>query len=184
MLRHLLLCGVSAAVGSYTAVAAAAALEGKGVLRPANATSHWVHGPKAGRRDGADLSHTLVGGLTHVASAFFWAVPFAMRLAHRPPRSLAVLLRDATLLSAFAAAFDYLVVPKRLTPGWEHALSRKSVGAGFVGLAAGLAGGGLLAEIDRLNPVRRRTLREKLSASMRSPELTLPRASLPRSLQW
>lgn len=179
MLRYLLFCGVSAAVGSYAAVAAASKLEGKGALRPANATSHWMHGPEAGRRDDADLSHTLVGGITHVASAFFWALPFAVRLAHRPPREARTLFRDAALLSAFAAAFDYLVVPKRLTPGWEHALSQKSVGAGFVGLGLGLASGGLLAELDRTPAGTQRFLTKAKRFSRRmSRTIGLPRASM------
>jgi len=36
-------------------------------------------------------------------------------------------------------------MPRRLTPGWELALSRGGVSITFVGLALGLAGGALLA---------------------------------------
>ena len=47
--------------------------------------------------------------------------------------------------AALAATVDYLAMPRRLTPGWELALSIRSIGLTFVGLALGLAGGALLA---------------------------------------
>jgi hypothetical protein len=108
-----------------------------------------VHGQRAGRVRRADLEHTGVGLVTHVASALFWAVPFSVWLQGRPRRSTEEIIAGGVATAAVAAAVDYLVVPRNLTPGWELALSRKGVGATFVGLALGLAGGALLARSVR-----------------------------------
>ncbi len=92
-----------------------------------------------------DTAHTLIGYATHHASALFWAVPFEAWLAARPPRTTIELLRDACAMSAIAAVIDYGVTPKRLTPGWELVLSKRSTAATFGAMALGLAAGALLA---------------------------------------
>jgi hypothetical protein len=52
--------------------------------------------------------------------------------------------------SAFAAAFDYGVIPKRLTPGFEKRLDTVSMVAAFAAIAIGLAAGALMAqELER-----------------------------------
>jgi hypothetical protein len=117
-------------VASFVAAAALALLakaEGKSALQPTNATSHWLHGDKAGAVRKADLAHTAMGFATHHASAIFWAVPFEAWLARSPPRSPLLMLRDASAMAMIAAFVDYLVVPKRLTPGWETVLSKRSI---------------------------------------------------------
>lgn len=143
--------GASALVsGSVASVAAAAALailaraEGKGALQPVNATSHWLHGEEAGHFRRADAAHTLVGFTTHHASALFWALPFEIWLARHPPRSRTHLLRDAAVMSAIAAAVDYGMVPKRLTPGWEEVVSKRSIAVAYGALALGLFAGAML----------------------------------------
>ena len=92
-----------------------------------------------------DTAHTLVGYATHHASALFWAVPFETWLAARQPRTTAGLLRDACAMSAIAAAIDYGATPKRLTPGWELVLSKRSMAATYAAMALGLAAGALVA---------------------------------------
>jgi hypothetical protein len=147
--RYALLCGGLAGVGSMAALALFSTLEGRGPWRPANATSHWLHGDRAARRREANRRHTLLGLATHLASALFWALPFGGWLASRPPRTTPQMLRDSAVMAAFAGAFDYLVVPRRLTPGWELAVSPVSVVGGFAAMALGLAAGGLLAQSTR-----------------------------------
>jgi len=82
---------------------------------------------------------------THHASALFWAVPFEAWLAARPPCTAARLLRDVCAMSAIAAVIDYGATPKRLTPGWELVLSKRSIAATYVAMALGLAAGALVA---------------------------------------
>jgi hypothetical protein len=119
--------------------------EGKSAVQPTNATSHWLHGDRAASHREPDVAHTLVGYATHHASTLFWAVPFEAWLAARPPRTTAELLRDACAMSAIAAAIDYGVTPKRLTPGWELVLSKRSMATTYGAMALGLAAGALLA---------------------------------------
>jgi hypothetical protein len=145
--------GLSAAIsGTVVSVATTAVLgllartEGKGALQPTNSTSHWLYGDKAGSVRRADVAHTLVGYGTHHASSIFWAFLFETWLASRPPRPPLVMLRDALGAAAIAAAVDYGLVPKRLTPGWETVLSKRSIAATFLAMAIGLAAGGMINE--------------------------------------
>lgn len=161
-MNKLMHIGLSAAVsGTIVSIATTAALgllarrEGKGALQPTNSTSHWLHGEKAGSVRQADVAHTLVGYGTHHASSVFWALLFQMWLASRPPRPPLVMLRDALAAAAVAAAVDYGIVPKRLTPGWEAVLSKRSIAATFLAMAAGLAAGGMLSQELRGNSSRR-----------------------------
>jgi hypothetical protein len=118
--------------------------EGKSAVQPTNATSHWLHGDRAASYREPDAAHTLIGYTTHHASAVFWAVPFEAWLAARPPRTTAGLLLDACAMSAIAAAIDYGATPKRLTPGWELVLSKRSMVATYGAMALGLAAGALV----------------------------------------
>jgi hypothetical protein len=136
-----LVTGTVASVVSTAALALLAKGEGKGALQPTNATSHWLHGEEAGRHRAPDVAHTLPGYAAHHASALFWAVPFEAWLAVRPRRRPAELLRDACAMSAIAACVDYGAVPKRLTPGWELVLSKRSIAATYGAMALGLAAG-------------------------------------------
>jgi hypothetical protein len=137
--------GTVAGVVSTAALAVLANAEGKSAPAPTNSTSHWLHGDNAGRYERIDLTHSAVGFATHQVSAVFWAFPFQAWLASRPPRSAKELLRDAAVMSAIAAAVDYGVTPKRLTPGWELTLSKGSMAAAFASLAIGLATGALVS---------------------------------------
>jgi hypothetical protein len=141
-----LVSGTLASITSTIALALLARAEGKAALQPTNSTSHWLHGEGAGAVKRADAAHTLVGYSTHHASALFWALPFQWWLANRPPRTPLTMLRDASVMSAIAAAIDYGVTPKRLTPGWEAVLRKRSIVATYGALAIGLAVGALMTQ--------------------------------------
>jgi hypothetical protein len=126
-----------------------AQLEGQDPLQPINATSHWLYGPQVGRIKRVDLKHTAVGYVTNHAAAVFWAVPFTWWLARHPHRSSAEIAAGAATTAAVAAAVDYGLVPHRLTPGWEHAISPRSVAIAFGALALGLAAGALVDRARR-----------------------------------
>ena len=140
-----LVTGTAASIVSTAALALLARGEGKSAFQPTNATSHWLHGDRAASHREPDAAHTLVGYATHHVSALFWAVPFEIWLAARPPRTTTRLLRDACIMSAIAAGIDYGATPKRLTPGWELVLSRRSMGATYGAMALGLTAGALVA---------------------------------------
>ncbi|KAB0676197.1 hypothetical protein [Aureimonas leprariae] len=141
-----LVTGSVASVVSAAALALLSRAEGRGAARPLNATSHWLYGEAAATRDEPDRAHTLVGTGTHHASSLFWALPFQLWLNRQPRRPFAALLRDATVMSAIAAAVDYGATPRRFTPGWELALSKRSMLAAYAALAIGLAVGVNMSE--------------------------------------
>jgi hypothetical protein len=158
-----LLTGTVACLASAAALALLARAEGKGALRPINATSHWLHGEKAAECDKPDAMHTLIGFATHYASAVFWALPFEYWRARRHPPSAGRLLRGACVTSAVAAAVDYGATPKRFTPGWELVLGKRSMVAAYGVLALGLALGTKFAQalVDRHQETPRQWSRER-----------------------
>lgn len=146
LLRTILLSSGLASAGSALALSMAAQREGKLPWQPVNATSHWLHGDRDAPVRDIDAEHTLVGLVTHVLSSAFWAVPFSLWATGRPDRTPAELVAGGLATAGFASGFDYGVMPRRVSPGWELALSREGVGAGFLGLALGLALGAWLAQ--------------------------------------
>lgn len=140
-----LISGTAASLVSTAVLSLLARAEGKSTYQATNATSHWLHGDAAASYSEADVAHTVVGYATHHASALFWALPFQVLLEARPPRNELELLQYACVMSAIAAVVDYGVVPRRVTPGWELVLSKRSMVATYGATAIGLAAGAWLA---------------------------------------
>lgn len=138
---------ISGTVASLVTTALLAALsvsEDKAALRATNATSHWLHGDRAGHIDEIDAGHTGLGYVTHHASAVFWAALFEM-IRPSPQTDIAGTARAAALTAAIAGLVDYGLVPRRVTPGWELVMPARKVAMAFVALAAGLTVGGLVS---------------------------------------
>jgi hypothetical protein len=113
---------------------------------PFNAVSHWVHGDRALRLDTADLRHTAVGTAIHTGSSLFWAAVYEFLICRREPApSTTGLVAGAAGVATLAAVTDFALVPRRLTPGFEHRLSMRSLVLTYSVFAAGLALGGWLA---------------------------------------
>ena len=144
LVNRALVSGSVASVLSSAALALLAKRAGKLAVQPTKATSHWMHGDKAGAVRQADAPHTLVGFLTHHASAVFWAFLFERLRGKRPAQSPARLARDAATTVLVASVVDYALVPKRLTPGWEQVVSKKSISTTYAVMALGLVIGGLM----------------------------------------
>ena len=118
-------------------------------VAPFNAPSHWLWGDRAISQQRASLRYTGVGTLTHVASSLFWAALYdALRGRRRHPTP-ANAVTDAAITAGVAACVDLVVVPKRLTPGFERQLSDRSLAWFYVAFAAGLAIGGVLGAEGR-----------------------------------
>lgn len=137
--------GTVTSIVTTVALALLARSEGKSIFQPTNATSHWIYGENAGRVRSAEARHTLLGYCTHHLSAIFWAVPFQVWLAVGRSRAPSTVTRKAALIAALAALVDYGFVPKRLTPGWEAVISKRSIAAAFIAMALGLALGGMMS---------------------------------------
>jgi hypothetical protein len=112
---------------------------------PINAVSHWLFGNRALRRDAPSLRYTLTGYLIHHSASIFWGVLHAKywgaRPGHKQPLPAAA---GAVAASGIACFVDYQLTPKRLTPGFEHRLSKPELANVYAFFAAGLLIGTLL----------------------------------------
>jgi hypothetical protein len=136
------------ATGSLAGLATTAAVALSGVreigsgVAPINATSHVLWGDEAGATASVDVKHTLPGLLINVGAGVFWALAYELLLELSPRRDRAAAVAGGAAIAALAYIVDYHLIPRRLTPGWELRLSRRSVARGFValGVSLGLAG--------------------------------------------
>ncbi|CAA9409964.1 MAG: hypothetical protein AVDCRST_MAG51-1363 [uncultured Ramlibacter sp.] len=111
---------------------------------PTNATSQWLWGREALRRNRTDGRHTVTGYLIHHAASTLWAVIHARVLSDRPEASRpGTVLAAAAATASVAALVDFKFTPRRLSPGFEHRLSRPALVATYACFAAGLALGSL-----------------------------------------
>lgn len=143
-LREGALSGTLAGVLSAAVLLATGKRETGSAVAPVNAESHWLWGDESLREDRPTLRHTLTGIATHQASTVFWATLYRLVRGRRPVRSVPEALLGGIATSAAAAVIDYTLVPKRLSPGFEHRLSRQSMVGVFAAIAGGIAIGALL----------------------------------------
>lgn len=137
--RQALISGTSASLLSTVVMALAGGIERRAPAGPVNGPSQWVYGRKAAYRRGFSLRHTLTGLLIHHLTATGWALlherVFGRRKAAQPP---ARRLRNAAITATVANIVDYQLTPKRLRPGFDVQLSRKSMLAIYAAFAVGL----------------------------------------------
>ena len=135
--------GAAASVLSAIALAICGRIELGDPWAPLNGPSQWIFGPHAAHRSGPSLRYTLTGYLIHHLASVFWALTFE-RLRSR--RSIGA---PAAATAAIACFVDYQLTPRRLTPGFERRLSRKSLGVVYVAFAIGLAAGAAIGAKPR-----------------------------------
>jgi hypothetical protein len=138
--RQALISGAASSILSAVALAALGRIENGSAAGPVNGPSQWVHGRSAAYRRSASLRHTLVGFLIHHAMSTGWAV-LHERLFGRDKQTQtpAKRLGRAALTAATANFVDYKLTPKRLQPGFEAQLSKKSLVVVYAAFAVGLA---------------------------------------------
>jgi len=132
---------------------------------PLNAPTHWLS-DKALRQARPSLRYTLTGMIVHHLSSVFWAV-FFERGCPNGGRDAPTALRDAAAVSAMAAVVDLQLVPERLTPGFEHHLSARSLFLVYATFAAGLALGSMLAGTSAAPNARGRSMRPTVAHRLR-----------------
>jgi hypothetical protein len=137
MLGRALVSGTLAAA-AVTLVASLAGRRATGSSAAAlNATSHFLWGHGAARRNAYSLKYTGVGFAANYGASVFWALLYEALGSRQRTRSRA--LRDAAATAAIAYVVDYHVVPKRLTPGFELRIPSKALAAVYAALALGLS---------------------------------------------
>ncbi len=138
---------VSGALGSALSallLAICGRLELQDPWAPLNGPSQWLFGTHAARKRGFTVRHTLAGYAIHHLASLFWALIFEQWREER--RSL---LLPAAGTSALACFVDFRLTPRRLTPGFERRLSRKSLAVVYLAFGIGLAAGAVLCEKAR-----------------------------------
>lgn len=144
-LREGAVTGSVASVLSTAVLAVAGRREAGSAVAPVNAVSHWLWGDESFWIQRPTWRHTLTGYLTQHLASVFWAVLYSALYGHRPEaKRLPQAIAGGVATSAVACAVDYGVVPKRLTPGFEHRISSGGMVATYGALAAGIALGALL----------------------------------------
>jgi hypothetical protein len=134
------LSGSFASVLSAIVLALCGRIELRDPWAPLNGPSQWLFGTRAARKSGFSARHTVSGYLIHHAASVFWALVFE-RLRARRGRAIA---SPAAATAALACFVDFRLTPRRLTPGFERRLSRKSLAVVYVAFAIGLAAGAAL----------------------------------------
>ncbi|WP_244818062.1 hypothetical protein [Caballeronia sp. Lep1P3] len=145
--KDILLPGIAAGALSTAALGICARLHGKRAAAPVSAASHWVWPQEANQTAHPKPRHIATGLTIHLLMSIGWAAGNALAVAAvrrwmsrrretRPERARRVALAAATTLAA--AAGDYIVVPKRFTPGFEYHLPVAHIAAVYVAFGAGL----------------------------------------------
>lgn len=101
-----------------------------------NAASQWLWYPGARFARAPSWRHTVIGYLIHHASSLLWAAGYE---ATRPARaSTSGRVARAAMIASLAYVVDYHVVPRRLSPGFEHKVGPIGMVAVYAAFAAGL----------------------------------------------
>ena len=155
-LGRALIAGTAASLASTLVVAWRSNRETGSAWSGINAISHWLFGRRAYAIDDPSPLHSSLGLLIHQASSLFWGVLYEALLgnvrADRQPEFLVAertgptandAIAAAAIVSALAAFTDFRLTPPRLTPGFEHRLSRSSVALVYLAVGCGLAATGV-----------------------------------------
>lgn len=149
-LREGAVAGTFASILSTAVLATAGRRQAGSAVAPTNAVSHWLWGEESLRAQRPSLRHTLIGYLTHHLASIFWAALYSRVYGHRPQaKTVPQALAGGVATSAVACLVDYQLVPKRLTPGYEHRISTPAMVVTYGALAAGFALGALLLQRSR-----------------------------------
>jgi hypothetical protein len=120
--------GSAASIASTICLSLLGKAELNRVAAPINGPSQWIWGRYAPYENRFSLRYTIVGYLIHHAASVFWAILYE-KLRQRMARADAAAAVIAPAAAATTAAYivDFHLTPKRLTPGFEHRLSKRAL---------------------------------------------------------
>jgi hypothetical protein len=137
--RQAAISGTAASLLSTVVLALAGKLERNAPAGPINGPSQWLFGRQAAYRRSPSLRYTLTGFLIHHAMATGWALLHERLFGtNKQAQTPARRLRNAATTAAVANFVDYKLTPRRLQPGFEAQLSKKSLLAVYAAFAIGL----------------------------------------------
>ena len=151
-----LLAGTAASLASALVVAWRSERDTASPWAGLNAISHWLFGARAYSVDEPSPIHAGLGLAIHQASSLFWGVLYEALIGQlrggrradklfieRRAPTAGDAVAAAAIVTALAAYTDLRLVPPRLSPGFEHRLSRSSVALAYLAVAGGLAATGV-----------------------------------------
>lgn len=134
--RRALASSSLASILSALAVAAFSHHRSGAAAAGTNAASQWFWYPRARHVDRPSLRYTAVGYGVHHASSLLWGTAYeALRPRQATPVGRAV---RASAVALGAYVVDYHVVPRRLSPGFEHRIGPAGMLAAYGMFALGL----------------------------------------------
>ena len=137
--------GAASSIVSSAALALLGRTETGSAYAPMNAVSHWIWGDEAAEHDEFSLKYTITGYAIHHVSATIWSVLFEKLAGEKLDRKdVRVTLATSAATSALACFVDYKLTPKRLNPGFEMRLSKKSMAGVYAAFAVGMALGAIV----------------------------------------
>jgi hypothetical protein len=137
--RRALISGSVASVLSTATLAACGRFENGKASGPINGPSQWLWGRWAARARQPSVRHTLVGHAVHHLCSCGWALLHERWLRPERGESAHARLIKAGATAALASFVDYRLAPKRLQPGFDVHLSKRSLLAVYAAFAVGLA---------------------------------------------
>jgi hypothetical protein len=138
--KDALISGAVASVLSAAVLAACGQIENRRPAGPINGPSQWVHGRAAARVRRPSLRHTLTGFVIHHVTATGWALLHERIFGGRKAQqTFPARVARAALTATVANVVDFRLTPRRLQPGFDVQLTRKSLLAVYAAFAIGLA---------------------------------------------
>ncbi|WP_176456884.1 hypothetical protein [Bordetella genomosp. 5] len=143
--REGLRSGTAASLLSTAVLMAAGRRYSDSAYAPTNATSQWLWGRPALRADGPSVRHTVTGYVVHHGASLFWAALHARATQDLPRADTPGGAMVGGMAAAAVACFaDYVLTPKRFTPGFEHRLPRTALFCAYLAFGAGIGLASLL----------------------------------------
>lgn len=144
--------GVVTALATFAVPSLLRAARGASVAAPVNAESHGLWGDEATTRDDVSARFTGVGAATHLGACVFWSGLYEAAMGDAARTSAATDFRGAAGTALAVYVIDYQLLPKRLTPGFEHRYSAVDMIAFFATLIGVLPVRRMLARRARSAP--------------------------------
>jgi hypothetical protein len=151
IIRHSLISGSVASIFSAFSLSLLGHRDLNRSAAPINGPSQWIWGRHAPYENRFSFRYTVVGYCIHHAASIFWAIGYERFIKNRTTTNkIYSAVAPAIYTAATAYIVDFFLVPKRLTPGFENRLSKRSLVWVYGTFALGLSIPVLLARFQKL----------------------------------